>query len=552
MNFEAFVGPSYTSQALNFDAQRAMNLYIETDESKTGKAPRAFMGTPGLNLLLTLPTAPIRGIWTGLIDTLPGGSASDLMYVVAGSRLYSISSAWTYTDLGDVGNDSASSPVQFAVNGGQLLISSAGSLWLLQGTLSRPFFNAGSGLVNTSGTAATYVSGSPFDASQVGSWIRIAGVSYQISAFIDEEHVTLASSAGTQANAQFYILTAGSLPIYVNAAQIAFLDTYFIAVPANSKVYYISAINDGSDWNALDFGSKSAWPDAIAGILVDHEELWVLGTEKTEVHRNTGDANFPFQRDPGSFVHQGSAAPFAAVSLANGVAWIGGDERGGPIAWYAQGYVPQRISTHAIETAWRRYKKTSKISDAVGFVYVEDGHQFWVISFPSANATWVYDATAQEWHERGAWNSSTNQIDRARYVTHGSVYGKHVVGDWYGGQLYELSLDAFTDAGTAIHRIRTAPHLSDEELWTFYSRFRLAMAAGPTPTLAWSDDLGVTYNTPRSGSARRVSSSSDTATQMSEWRRLGRGRDRVFSVMINDAVQVCLTGAYLDLSSGGG
>jgi hypothetical protein len=453
-----------------------------------------------------------------------------------------------YTQLGDVGSDAGNSPVQFQVNGAQLLMSSAGYLWVWNSvTLSQAFYNNGTGMVNTSGTAVTLSTGSPFDASQVGSYIRIAGVSYLISAFVDAAHITLSTSAGTQAGATFYVLTGGSLPIYVQAAQSAFLDSYFVALPPNSKTFNISALQDGTNWNPLDFGRKSAFPDNIAAILADHEELWLFGSETTEIWRDTGNANFPFQRDPGAFIHQGIRAPFTAVNLANGVAWIGGDVRGAPIAWRAEGYIPQRVSTHAIEAAWSEY---STITDAVAFVYVQDGHQFWVIHFPAANATWVYDATSATWHERGWWNGTT--MDRARYSTHGYVFSEHMVGDWSNGNLYKLSPDIYTDAGTAIHRVRTAPHLSQEELWTFYSRFRLAMMSGPNPTLAWSDDLGQTYNTPRAGSARRISSTSDGGTQVSEWRRLGRARDRVFSVTITDAVQVALTSAYIDLTGGNG
>jgi hypothetical protein len=333
----------------------------------------------------------------------------------------------------------------------------------------------------------------------------------------------------------------------VSAAITAFLDTYFIAIPPDSKSVYISGINDGQSWAPLDFARKEAFPDAVNGILADHEELWLFGSETTEVWRNSGNADFPLQRDPGAFIHQGCRAPFSAVSLANGVAWIGGDVRGGPIAWLAQGYQPTRVSTHAIEAAWGKY---SSITDAIAYVYVEDGHQFWVISFPTANATWAYDATNGTWHERGWWNGAG--FDRHRGATHGYIFGKHLVGDWQNGKIYQMSLTAYDDAGTAIHRLRTAPHLSNEEDWSYPSRFRLAMLAGLTPTLCWSDDLGKNYNAPRAGSARRISSTDDSATQLSEWRRLGRFRSRVFSVAIADAAQVAITGAYLDISGGNG
>jgi hypothetical protein len=75
------------------------------------------------------------------------------------------------------------------------------------------------------------------------------------------------------------------------------------------------------------------------------------------------------------------------------------------VAFLATGYVPQRISTAAIEKAWGAY---STVWDAVAYSCIMDGHEFWAISFPTANATWVYDATLGEWHQRGWWNGVVN------------------------------------------------------------------------------------------------------------------------------------------------
>jgi len=627
--FEGFIGESYTARSLAFDAQRSMNLYYEADQSGKGKSNAALLGTPGLALLQTLPTSPVRGIWTGLIDNLPGGSGSDLCAAVAGSKLYwvyqngTVTTAGTavtwlsgtqfstttsagfiaagskiviggttytvssvtnatsltltgsagnqtavpfaaYTQLGDVGTDTANSPCQFQVNGTQLLVSSAGFLWVWNNvTLQQAFFNDGTGTVDTvnagGGTAVTWDSGSTFDASQVGSYILIAGTAYLISAFVDELHITLSTNAGTQAGATFYVLTgAGATPVYVQAAQTTFLDTYFVALPPGSKLYYISAINDGLNWNPLDFGLKAAFPDNIAAILADHEELWIWGSEATEVDQDTGGSatsSFPFQRNPGGIITQGCRAPFTVCSVANGVFWVGGTVQGNPIAWFAMGFSPQRVSTHAIEAAWGEY---ATITDALAYVTVRDGHQIVSIHFPTADATWEWDATAGTWNESGWWDGKTYDANyfplmhRSRAAYHGYVFGIHLTGDWQTGALYRQSLDVFTDAGAAIARIRTAPHLSNEELWTFYARFRLAMQGGPKPTLQWSDDLGQTWNTPRAMSPRRISSTSDSASQVSECRRMGRARDRVYGTVITDPLQIAMTGAYLDTEGGGG
>lgn len=608
--FDGFIGGSYESRSLALDAQRSLNLYLETDESGAGKNGQCLMGTPGLSDWLLLPTAPIRGIWTGLADTLPGSNLPDQMNVVAGSKLYAITYTGgtpAYSLIGDVGTDAANSPVTFQVNGSQLFISSAGQAWVYDYSgLSRVYYNDGFGTVNTAGTAVTWVTGSPFDASQVGGGININGTVYLITA-VDPSGAscTLASSAGTQTGVSFYVLagasqvnTSSSLGTYVVtwmsgslftglasgnqvvidgavytiasiqsstqftltaspgllynvalsfsqaviAGQTAFLDTYFVALPPNSKSVNISQVADGRTWSPLDYANKESFPDDVNAILADHEQLWLFGTEETEVWVDTGAAGFPFQRS--QVVSTGIRAPFSAVSIGNGVAWIGGDQRGNPIAYYTEGYIPGRVSTHAIEEQWGTY---STITDAIAYVESRDGHLFWVIHFPTGNATWVYDLVEKQWHERG-WFNGTTPDNRHRAAFHGYVWGMHIGGDWQTGQLYQVSSTAYNDAGTAIYRIRTAPHLSNEENWTFHHRFRLAMQAGPSPTLTWSDDLGQSYITAKAASARSFAG----AQQNSEWRRNGKTRSRIYQVTITDAVQICLVAAYLDLEQGGG
>lgn len=108
MRFAGFIGPSYTLKSVNFDCQRCINLYPETNELGTGKEREVayLLGTPGLSTLLTLGSGPIRGLWT---------SSKGVLYAVSGNKLYSISSAWASTELGTL--NSVAGPVSMADNG---------------------------------------------------------------------------------------------------------------------------------------------------------------------------------------------------------------------------------------------------------------------------------------------------------------------------------------------------------------------------------------------------------------------------------------------------
>lgn len=594
--FDAFIGPSGTVGSVNENCERSLNLFAEAIEGGgAGKSRNVLYGTPGLALLITLPQTPVRGLWanenrlfavggaklyevfyqSGTVSTVGtavtwvSGTQFDNTNGVAGNTIfingvkYAVASytsaialtltatagtqtakayiAATYHERGNVGNDGL--PVQIFPNGSQLLIISNGAAYLDSGAGPLAVsYAALTGTCNNSGVNVTWVSGDTFSDAMIGASIVITAVgTFTVSDIFSPTAIILTASSGAPAGPNAFACS----PL-VLASRGAFLDGYFIVGLPSSRQFNISGINAGGTWSGLDFGIKEAYPDHISGILADHEELWLLGTDTTEVWQNTGAAAFPFERIPGGFIQHGCIATWSPVRLNEGVAWLSSDPvRGGTVAYLAQGFVAKRISTHAVETAWAGY---AAVADAVSSTYTERGHEVWLIHFPTANATWAFDATAGWWHERGWWNGAT--IDRQRQSSHAYVFAQHVVGDWSNGKIYRQSLALLDDDGTSIHRIRTSPHLSTEQLWSFYSRFQLDMEVGlsitvPGVTLEWSDDGGHTFSTPRTATA-------DDATYAGRivWRRLGKSRDRVFRITITDAVPIALIRAILDVEQG--
>ena len=82
--------------------------------------------------------------------------------------------------------------------------------------------------------------------------------------------------------------------------------------------------------------------------------------------------------------------------------WLGPNDQGLPIVWRASNYLPQRVSNHYVE---RQIQSYSTVSDATAYAYQEQGHTFYVLNFPTAGATWVWDVLTGVWHERGYWNA---------------------------------------------------------------------------------------------------------------------------------------------------
>ncbi len=213
----------------------------------------------------------------------------------------------------------------------------------------------------------------------------------------------------------------------------------------------------------------------------------------------------------------------------------------------ANGYRPTRISTHAEEFAWSQYER---IDDAIGYTYQQEGHVFYVLTFPMGNATWVYDASTQLWHERAWRNPADASLNRHRSNCQMAFGGKIIVGDWENGNLYSLDLDTYTDNGAILPAIRQAPHYSSgDNTWMIFDRFWLDLETGiglatgqgsdPMVMIAWSDDGGHTFPNEVMVPAGKVGEYRRRAVVPRVW----KSRDRVWRVTITDPVKRILIGA---------
>lgn len=407
------------------------------------------------------------------------------------------------------------------------------------------------GTVNTNGTAVTYASGALFDSviHQAGNQIVINGLWYTIASYNSAASLTLyGSGAGVQTGANYVTYK------FLAAITGGYLNGYFLAqqpktLPDGSdgRQVRISGLLDGSSWDSLDFVSKEGRPDSLRSILVDNLEVYMFGQKTVEVWRAT-DGESILARDPGAFAEFGSLCRWAPVSLAGAVYFISGDDRGQPVGMRMRGLVPERISTAAIEKEWQAYARAGTLEDAIGFPYVESGHSFWVLQFPTAGKTWVYDAGTELWHEWAWLDAGTLYRHRGR--CHVSVWGKHLQGDWTTGIIYESGFHLFSDNPGSIRCMRQAPHLhSGEEDRVFYEQFQLDMDTGTSPSgepsivLDWSEDDGVTW----SGQKIAGGGAPGEHTKRVIWRRLGAGRDRVFRVTVDSAARQAWTAAIVKL-----
>lgn len=457
------LGSAYTATSPVLANQQCINLYPEIVETKSGKEVGALYFTPGLDLLATAGSGPIKAIH----------AFGALLFVLSGTTIYSITTGYVVTN---VGTATGAGPYVFIDNGSQLVLFD--------------------------GTSAQISTGGAF--------------------------------------------SAVSLP-FSNPGGAAFLNGFGIASVANDRTFYQSALNDLSSWPALNFSAADATPDGIIAVTQLHNQLVFLKLFHIEFWVNAGNPGVAFQRLGGVLPNYGCLAANSVVTLADRILWLGLGPEGFGVVYEMSGYEPVRRSTHAIEAAIQAY---GDLTGAVAFGYQQNGHEFYQISFPTGDATWVLDLTASQqmggvpmWHQRAAYTGGAFHRHPA------SVFAlwnnKIVVGDYQTGKVYAYNPATLTDAGAQRRWLRS---------WRADARFE--PVTHPIRCLEIEYDAGGgsgTFNLRKSFDAVTWSATQTSgfgSTQRARFNRLGASKrgaqsDWVFELSSTDAAAIKLLGAWM-------
>jgi len=645
-----FVGASYTAPSIYQDAQECINFFPEVDPTKQpgDRGVVSLYPTPGLTTQLVLPAgAEVRGL-----RTLSGGSQA---IAVCGAYVYLLSSNLTPTIVGILNSASGrvglvddglyayivdgtyryswriSTPTTAIFTGSisatTLTVSNiqSGTIAIGQvlfgvGVAQETVITGGSGLswtVDISQTVPSTLMNSLITASFTGSTASgatnsillttstlylgqtIQGASVPVNSVVIAINTpsggfnsyTLSSNT-TVASETMYALDFTVLPstdgAFSGATTVDIIDNYFVYSRPSSQQFGASdALSPISQ--QLSFASKDGAPDQLVALIVDHREVYLLGETSSEVWVDAGLFPFPFQRIPGTSTQHGIAAQNSVSRVANSFAYVSRNLRGQGQIMQMNGYVPQRISTHAVEnTLVNQY-----INDAIAWTYQLEGHEVYVVSFPTINITWAFDATTGLWY-KWLYCTTANQYQRHRGNCSCVFQGMVLVGDYANGKIYELDSTNYTDDGNNIRRLRRAPHLVADLQRQYFEEFQIQFQPGvgftglsvapfvylgtpyiiyPTATLIvpatqtvvigfaqlqntttnfpqamlrWSDDGGSTWSNEHWVTIGQTGKYKNRAI----WRRLGQARDRVFEVVVTDPVKAVIVSANLKASGG--
>lgn len=580
MSFSAgdfkFVGGAYEAPMLLQDAQRLINWFLEVDNDPAAKMPLALLGAPGLQpLITTLATGPVRGAWV-----LPGNLTA-LFVVAQNVYLATVIVPATQTSIAQF---STAQVGTLLTNNGRVVIRDNGVLFnglggyavLVDGPNGYFYSLSGAQTITftgnlTSGQPTISFSGGALvpnnlivssgiitdTALALPSNTTITAISFTANT------ITLSGNATSNETGDGFTLSIPAFgqildPAFLGADRVAFIEGWLIFNQPGSRTFYTNApIPYTLTFAGAFYALKDSSTDNLVTLFENNRELWLAGERDTEVWYNAGGTNFAFSRLPGIGPQMGCAAKHSIARVGPNLAWLGRNEQGENIVVMTNQYATSRVSTHAVDKAIASYPQ---VSDAIGDCYEDLGHVMYVLTFPTADVTWVLDVTVYEatqgrygWWQRLSWNQTTGTYHRHLGNCYVNFANVRMWGDYQSGQVHQQSRAVYTDAGAPLRAQRRTPHVWDAQKRTrvFQASLQIEFTPGvglqtgqgsnPQVMVRWSDDGGQTWGNEIDVPIGKAGETRNRAIVY----QCGEARDRIWEANISDPVPRDVIGATL-------
>lgn len=316
-----------------------------------------------------------------------------------------------------------------------------------------------------------------------------------------------------------------------DTSTVTYGDGYYVFGEDNTGEFFISALQDPINYDALDFASAEWKPDKLIRPLMVGRSLLLFGASSIEGRANTGATPFPFERLQDLFVDVGLAGAFA-VTLTNQTAyWLAND---GTVR-RLDGSTAKRISTEPME---RIIAGWSQPGETLVSAHVWLGHLNIVLR--NAEGCIVFDQSTERWHERASGGSAT--------------WGAALFADCYGYRLfsrenviYRLDADSADDGDQDYVLTMITPYVSNQGKRFSVNELELLMETGGEP-----DDATVSVAATRDGVSwsaerERTYSNPATTTQRLRFGRYGQQRAIAWRHTIRGLAKRAVLGLYADI-----
>jgi hypothetical protein len=332
---------------------------------------------------------------------------------------------------------------------------------------------------------------------------------------------------------------------------IVYIDGFFVVNDALTDNFFISAVEDPTSWNALDFEAAAVAPDNALAIASTNSMLWIIGDETAQAYYNSGNPDFPYDIILNATKEVGILAPDSLAESDDGMFYLATTPEGGRFVYRITG---QSGATVSMDEQEDFLATVTDPTDAYGFIYKQAGKSFYALQLsantgddPRTSTCLVYNIKANTWENREISDGTA-----WRAGGHGLLNNRNIVGSRLQAQNLELDLAVYEDAGNPmIRNRRTQVYHSNNYLMDFWELVvdlqggvGLPDGSGqgefPILKMRYSDDAGQTWSSWLEGS---IGSIGETMQRV-VFRNLGQGRNRVFEVETSDPVPVTINNAY--------
>jgi hypothetical protein len=332
-------------------------------------------------------------------------------------------------------------------------------------------------------------------------------------------------------------------------------DNYFIVTSRLTRQWQLSQISPSINplvWPAVQIGFASSGSGSLQGGIASHSMLNLFGDTYAEFWQDAGSPDLPYTLVQGAGQEYGLAAPFSLQRFDNALIGLFKSREGGLNVSRVQGFSFKKVSDHDLDEIIAGY---STALDAEGISYNFAGHPCYILNFPTAGKSWLFDGYSNVWSEL----TSSTGVAAGRYLGNKSatLNNSNYVSDYANGNIYLVDSNNFTDNSNPMTMEVWSKHIWKDDKYIGIIQIQIDIESGvglvsgqgsqPVCDLQVSKDGGFTFNSIGFSSMGLLGD----RTARLKWNSLGAARDWVLKLVITDPVKRVITGASAEVQGGG-
>lgn len=313
------------------------------------------------------------------------------------------------------------------------------------------------------------------------------------------------------------------------------------------------------DYAVWNYENNAARPDKLQSILTtSNDDIFMVGSESTEINYMTGDAAAPFLPNKPATLHFGTPAPYTVAHDGQNLYMlvvVGGSRQ---ILRLMGGREPQLIGfpvSVAIDAV-------DNITTMEGYIQGERGKAFYILTHPTAQITiedvpqtgftLAFDIRAEEWHVWGDWDSQNTEYNayRGRSFAYAEPWGnKRLIGG-NDGKIYLLD-DSHTFAGDTIRMALRSGHVrynTNKHKTANYYEYDVKTGTANDDVVAPSFIHRYRSDGKSDWVTRQIKlGAAGNTSLLPKSRQCGRYRKRQHELVFTDAVEIVFNNMYEDV-----